>query len=53
MDAPRSSHKKSDCKEKRDKLKGILKKSNDGFNDSGLGESFVGVRLLKFETMFL
>ena len=48
MEGPKSSRRRSDGKPKSGKLKGILKKGNDILNDSGLGESFIGVRLLKF-----
>ena len=53
VDGARNTRKKSDYKEKSGKLKGILRKSNDRLNDSGLGESFVGVCFQKFKTISL
>ena len=37
---------RSDGKPRNGKLKGILKRRSDGLNDSGLGESFIGVCIL-------
>ena len=48
MERPQNIRRRSDGKERSGKLKGILKKQNDGLNDSGLGESFIGVSMLKF-----
>ena len=48
MEGCRNSHRRSDGKPKTGKLKGILKRQSDGLNDSGLGESFIGVCILKF-----
>ena len=48
MEGPRNSRRRSDGKPKIEKLKGILKGRSDGLNDSGLGESFIGMCILKF-----
>ena len=43
VEVSRNSRRRSDGKQPSGKLKGILKKPSDKLNDSGLGESFVGV----------
>ena len=48
MEGPRNNWRRSDGKPRNGKLKGILKRQSDGLNDSGLGESFIGVCILKF-----
>ena len=48
MKGSRNSCRRSNGKPKIEKLKGILKGQSDGLNDSGLGESFIGVCILKF-----
>ena len=40
---------RSDSKPRNGKLKGILKRRSDGLNDSGIGESFIGVCILNFQ----